>query len=339
MPTLFEQVNGDLLDSLAWAATNPRGIVFYGDSSDAFDGMIDLRKITGVCAVEKAGRAHAFRVDYGARQLVLSAASDEDRQAWIEALLAESEASKKCTTDRFAYSDARKALVDSEEFSALRNGFRVSFSKKKPVAKQEVIVTESVGDADDSTAIDSGIVAETQAVEETVAEAIKVAVTTEAVKVEAPTEVEPTATEVEAVNADAESIADGDVAAPFCSRIGYVSTILFDINASFCKKQVTFQVASDVIKEGWLKKQSRFVKMWNARLFVLSGTADGVQLAYFKPSRAQEFAHMVIDASTVVEPISDVRFKVTSGESEFVIMADSAADRDAWMSVLEECKA
>ncbi len=80
-----------------------------------------------------------------------------------------------------------------------------------------------------------------------------------------------------------------------------------------------------------------YLKMWNKRMFTLSKTDSQVRLAYFKPKRANEFAHLDLDASTIVEPVDALRFKVTSVAGEtFFIAASTEEERDAWVAAIKQ---
>eukprot|EP00467_Chlorarachnion_reptans_P024745 CAMPEP_0114525638 /NCGR_PEP_ID=MMETSP0109-20121206/22544_1 /TAXON_ID=29199 /ORGANISM="Chlorarachnion reptans, Strain CCCM449" /LENGTH=129 /DNA_ID=CAMNT_0001707259 /DNA_START=139 /DNA_END=528 /DNA_ORIENTATION=- len=90
----------------------------------------------------------------------------------------------------------------------------------------------------------------------------------------------------------------------------------------------------DPAKEGWLEKQSRFLKTWRKRWFVL----DGHVLYSFKEEKVYENPTEVIDLSIYNSVKSSEQytnrknsFDVASRENVFSMVASSSAEKEDWI--------
>merc|ERR1719408_1237805 len=90
----------------------------------------------------------------------------------------------------------------------------------------------------------------------------------------------------------------------------------------------------DILKEGWLVKQSKFLKEWRRRRFVLTSQylcSFKNQGEYRNPTEAIRLR----DCSTVKSAEEELRkdncFRVDSQERSFYLIADSAQEKEAWI--------
>mmetsp|Transcript_19463 Transcript_19463/g.39245 ORF Transcript_19463/g.39245 Transcript_19463/m.39245 type:complete len:120 (-) Transcript_19463:188-547(-) len=93
----------------------------------------------------------------------------------------------------------------------------------------------------------------------------------------------------------------------------------------------------DIIKEGWLIKQSKFVKEWRRRWFVLTPQ----YMCSFKSQgelRGPTEAIRLRECSTVKSAEEDTgkenAFRVDSPERVFYLIADSSEEKEAWMGTI-----
>eukprot|EP00922_Rhytidocystis_sp_ex-Travisia-forbesii_P034151 GHVS01050744.1.p2 GENE.GHVS01050744.1~~GHVS01050744.1.p2 ORF type:complete len:130 (-),score=25.53 GHVS01050744.1:441-830(-) len=94
---------------------------------------------------------------------------------------------------------------------------------------------------------------------------------------------------------------------------------------------------SEAVKEGWLSKQSKYLKEWHRRWVVL--TPDFIcsfrdQGSLLRGSNPTEFLRLC-DCSTVQSADDDVHkqhaFRVDTPDRVFYLTADSNADKEAWI--------
>eukprot|EP00389_Voromonas_pontica_P003869 GDKH01005713.1.p1 GENE.GDKH01005713.1~~GDKH01005713.1.p1 ORF type:complete len:129 (+),score=13.95 GDKH01005713.1:168-554(+) len=90
----------------------------------------------------------------------------------------------------------------------------------------------------------------------------------------------------------------------------------------------------DVAKEGWLLKQSKVLKEWRRRWFVLTST----HLLSFKGPGSYSNPTEVIrlqDCSTIRSAESEARnengFRVDTPERVFLLIADSFDEKESWL--------
>mmetsp|Transcript_49805 Transcript_49805/g.125464 ORF Transcript_49805/g.125464 Transcript_49805/m.125464 type:complete len:122 (-) Transcript_49805:462-827(-) len=91
---------------------------------------------------------------------------------------------------------------------------------------------------------------------------------------------------------------------------------------------------SDIIREGTLAKQSKYLQHWRPRHFVLtpqclcSFKAKG---DYRKPTEVIWLRECVTAKSCEEEIGRDHAFKIEAGGREFLLVANSAAEKEAWL--------
>mmetsp|Transcript_76907 Transcript_76907/g.89359 ORF Transcript_76907/g.89359 Transcript_76907/m.89359 type:complete len:118 (+) Transcript_76907:44-397(+) len=93
----------------------------------------------------------------------------------------------------------------------------------------------------------------------------------------------------------------------------------------------------DILKEGWLAKESRIFKSWRKRWFVLTPT----HLYSFKDERVYKSPTEVIslkECTTVKSAEEDTHkentFRVDSAERSFYIQASSTSEKEAWIGAI-----
>merc|ERR1712187_423909 len=90
----------------------------------------------------------------------------------------------------------------------------------------------------------------------------------------------------------------------------------------------------DIVKEGWLVKQSKFMKEWRRRRVVL--TAQYLctfknQGDYRNPTEALRLRECSTVKSAEEELGKENCFRVDTKERSFYLIADSAQDKEAWI--------
>mmetsp|Transcript_26940 Transcript_26940/g.23801 ORF Transcript_26940/g.23801 Transcript_26940/m.23801 type:complete len:122 (-) Transcript_26940:115-480(-) len=93
----------------------------------------------------------------------------------------------------------------------------------------------------------------------------------------------------------------------------------------------------NIIKEGWLTKQSKFLKEWRKRWFVLTPT----HLYSFKEEKKYKNPTEVIvlkDCTTVKSAEDEIHkenaFRIDSYNRVFYIIANSGADKEGWIGAI-----
>mmetsp|Transcript_66755 Transcript_66755/g.168503 ORF Transcript_66755/g.168503 Transcript_66755/m.168503 type:complete len:123 (+) Transcript_66755:103-471(+) len=93
-------------------------------------------------------------------------------------------------------------------------------------------------------------------------------------------------------------------------------------------------VQSDIIKEGTLAKQSKHLHHWRPRHFVLTPQyicSFKVKGDYRKPTEVIPLRDCVTVRSCEDEIGRDHAFKLEAGGRDFFLVADSAAEKEAWL--------
>eukprot|EP00918_Siedleckia_nematoides_P078481 GHVU01171734.1.p1 GENE.GHVU01171734.1~~GHVU01171734.1.p1 ORF type:complete len:122 (+),score=14.97 GHVU01171734.1:43-408(+) len=92
--------------------------------------------------------------------------------------------------------------------------------------------------------------------------------------------------------------------------------------------------SADIIKEGWIQKQSLFFKNWRRRWLVLTNEYLCTFPESGKYAKPTEYLRLR-DCSTVKSADDDVHkefsFRVDSPQRVFFLVADSPGDREAWI--------
>merc|ERR1712207_75033 len=93
-------------------------------------------------------------------------------------------------------------------------------------------------------------------------------------------------------------------------------------------------VQSDIIKEGTLAKQSKYLQHWRPRHFVLTPhylCSFKVKGEYRKPTEVIRLRDCATVKSCEEDIGRDHAFKIEAGGREFYLVADSAAEKEAWL--------
>jgi len=93
----------------------------------------------------------------------------------------------------------------------------------------------------------------------------------------------------------------------------------------------------DIVKEGWLSKQSKFLKEWRKRWFVLTPT----HLYTFKLERQYKSPteKILLKECTTVKSAEDEihkenSFRIDSTNAVFYIMAPTTTEKEAWIGAI-----
>eukprot|EP00929_Paragymnodinium_shiwhaense_P122435 TRINITY_DN95167_c0_g1_i1.p1 TRINITY_DN95167_c0_g1~~TRINITY_DN95167_c0_g1_i1.p1 ORF type:complete len:122 (+),score=26.71 TRINITY_DN95167_c0_g1_i1:90-455(+) len=90
----------------------------------------------------------------------------------------------------------------------------------------------------------------------------------------------------------------------------------------------------DILKEGWLVKQSRFLKDWRRRWVVLTPQyicSFKEQGDYRKPSEVLRLRDCSTVKSASEETGKDDSFRVDTPARVFYLIAESGAEKEAWI--------
>eukprot|EP00929_Paragymnodinium_shiwhaense_P042530 TRINITY_DN21996_c0_g1_i1.p1 TRINITY_DN21996_c0_g1~~TRINITY_DN21996_c0_g1_i1.p1 ORF type:complete len:122 (-),score=27.83 TRINITY_DN21996_c0_g1_i1:164-529(-) len=90
----------------------------------------------------------------------------------------------------------------------------------------------------------------------------------------------------------------------------------------------------DITKEGWLVKQSKFMKDWRRRWMVLTPhylCSFKTQGDYRNPSEVLRLSECSTVKSAAEELGKENSFRVDAPNRIFYLIADSAADKEAWI--------
>lgn len=95
--------------------------------------------------------------------------------------------------------------------------------------------------------------------------------------------------------------------------------------------------ASAVVREGWINKESRFMKKWRRRWLVLTNT----QLCTYKTERSYSSPTETIvlkDCATVKSAEEDTNqpfsFRVETSGRVFFFVAQDASDKEGWIGAI-----
>lgn len=92
--------------------------------------------------------------------------------------------------------------------------------------------------------------------------------------------------------------------------------------------------SEDVLKEGWLSKESKYRKVWRERWCVL----DGKCIATFEKERKYDSPTEVIDINKVKTIKSDdsdkTIFKVETSEGVFLFKSKSFDEKEQWIGAI-----
>mmetsp|Transcript_18330 Transcript_18330/g.21121 ORF Transcript_18330/g.21121 Transcript_18330/m.21121 type:complete len:121 (+) Transcript_18330:23-385(+) len=93
----------------------------------------------------------------------------------------------------------------------------------------------------------------------------------------------------------------------------------------------------DILKEGWLAKESRFFKSWRKRWFVLTPS----HLFSFKEERIYKNPTEAInlkECTTVKSAEEDIHkensFRIDSAAQTFYIQASSTSEKESWIGAI-----
>ncbi len=102
-------------------------------------------------------------------------------------------------------------------------------------------------------------------------------------------------------------------------------------------KKIRVVKVENPVMEGWLWKQSRFLKTWRKRWFVL----QDCKLYSFKKEKVYKDPTEIIDLKVFfsVKSAEDVTgrsnsFVVTSDQEVFALIAGAEEDKDAWIRMI-----
>lgn len=95
--------------------------------------------------------------------------------------------------------------------------------------------------------------------------------------------------------------------------------------------------ASSVVREGWISKQSRFMKKWRKRWLVLTSTT----LCSYKSERVYDnpTERVVLKECATVKSAEDdtnqpFSFRVETAARVFFFVANDAAEKEAWIGAI-----
>jgi hypothetical protein len=342
----FVEKNKALFSSIANAVISGKGIVLYyeNETSETPIGLVDLRQVSQKGALKFVDRAHVYFFMQDKKPLFVSADTKDDMEIWARAF---DDADLETVDEQSeAYQEIMAKLSngtyyeDLEPESAQKNSLLMSkFStlfRSVAAQKQEEPFSGTSIDQD-SNEEEHKAETETENKDDTeIVDSLVIEDSTEAMLADLSKEgsVESPAAHEEAAQEEAAAVEE---------RILPEEPEKDDSDKTKINIEVEkFALPENIVKKGWLFKQSDYWKVWNSRYVVLhSDESDIYQLSYFRPQENLKHLILVFGADTKTEAnstaTSDDMFSlsVSSGGKTVTFGSKSKDDVESWISIIQ----